>query len=468
MAVGVLVDAPAVLLLQGLDAVRDTPAPLGLVPARLGVLARAAAELQGVYLRELDRAERDGAHRAAGCRSTADLLVDTAGLPVSQARSDTALARRLGLVPGLLDALAGGGLELAAARLVAKAFAALPARLRDTATAGALISLAGLVDLADLKAKVDELCAALAPDVTDSDLADARETGELTLTDVGAQTRLGGHTDALTGEWLRDVLAAKAEADRGLADPRTSGQRLLDALLDCVRVAIDAGAVPGSDTGAPTLVVVTTETDLLRTTDPRQPTSRPRTPSPTCSPTCPRPPRRSAQRPCDEPQSRDGGGRGTGGGDRCGSARPGHHTTEAGRWSTRSRGGVRLGPRSPRRRRLHRRPHPAAHRPRRLARRQQPHQPPAQPPGTPRPGAPRRLPLRTRRLRPARRRLRPPPRRPLGPRRPQHPREHRPALPQLPPPAPRPRPTPALTRDRRIGPRGWIRGSNDPPDRGSP
>ena len=251
VAVGVLVDAPAVLLLQGLDAVRDTPAPLGLVPARLGVLARAAAELQGVYLRELDRAERDGTHRAAGCRSTADLLVDTAGLPVSQARSDTALARRLGLVPGLLDALAGGGLELAAARLVAKAFAALPARLRDTATAGALISLAGLVDLADLKAKVDELCAALAPDVTDSDLADARETGELTLTDVGAQTRLGGHTDALTGEWLRDVLAAKAEADRGLADPRTSGQRLLDALLDCVRVAIDAGAVPMAATARP-------------------------------------------------------------------------------------------------------------------------------------------------------------------------------------------------------------------------
>ena len=268
VAVGVLVDAPAVLLLQGLDAVRDTPAPLGLVPARLGVLARAAAELQGVYLRELDRAERDGAHRAAGCRSTADLLVDTAGLPVSQARSDTALARRLGLVPGLLDALAGGGLELAAARLVAKAFAALPARLRDTPTAGALISLAGLVDLADLKGKVDELCAALAPDVTDSDLADARETGELTLTDVGAQTRLGGHTDALTGEWLRDVLAAKAEADRGLADPRTSGQRLLDALLDCVRVAIDAGAVPQTDGTPPTLVVVSTETDLHRTVEP--------------------------------------------------------------------------------------------------------------------------------------------------------------------------------------------------------
>ena len=214
------------------------------------------------------------------------------------------------------------------------AYAALPARLRDTPTAGALISLAGLVDLADLKGKVDELCAALAPDVTDSDLADARETGELTLTDVGAQTRLGGHTDALTGEWLRDVLAAKAEADRGLADPRTSGQRLLDALLDCVRVAIDAGAVPGSDGTPPTLVVVSTETDLLRTAEPGAeqvdaedaladlfadlPEDLPADPH---------------SDPATSGSPATGGGRGTGGGDRCGSARPGHHTTgpDAGR-----------------------------------------------------------------------------------------------------------------------------------------
>ena len=124
------------LLLQGLDAVRDTPAPLGQVPARLGVLARAAAELQGVYLRALDRADRDGEHRAAGCRSTADLLVDTAGLPVSQARSDTALARRLGLVPGLstpspvaASSSRRPGSSLARTRRCR-------ARLRDTPTAG--------------------------------------------------------------------------------------------------------------------------------------------------------------------------------------------------------------------------------------------------------------------------------------------------------------------------------------------
>ena len=317
MTVGVLVDAPAVLLLQGLDAVRDTPAPLGQVPARLGVLARAATELHGVYLRALDAAERDGEHLAAGCRSTADLLVDTAGLPVSQARSDAALARRLGKVPGLLDALAGGGIELPEARLVAKAFAALPPRLRDDATAAALITLAGLVDLADLKAKVDELVSALAPDVTDEDLADARETGDLTLTDVGAQTQLGGHTDALTGEWLRDVLAAKAEADRGLADGRSSGQRLLDALLDCVRVAVEAGAVPRTDDAPPTLVVITRPDDLLRA------------PDPAASVVSPEAALADLFDGLDQQP-----------------AEPRHHTGDASAWDTRSRGGVRIGPRS--------------------------------------------------------------------------------------------------------------------------
>ena len=75
----------------------------------MAVLARASAELQGVYLRSLAAASP----AEAGCRSAADLLVEHAGLPVWQARADAALAGRLSAVPGLLDALAGGGLELA-------------------------------------------------------------------------------------------------------------------------------------------------------------------------------------------------------------------------------------------------------------------------------------------------------------------------------------------------------------------
>ena len=344
MAVAGLVDAPAVLLREGLDAVRDIPPPLGQVPARLGVLARAAQELHGVYLLALHDAETAGEHTSAG-RSTADLLVDTAGLPVTQARRDVALARRLGRVPGLLEALAGGGTELAAARLVARAFDALPPRLRDRETAQALITLAGLVDLADLKAKVDELVSALAPDVTDGDLADARETGELVLTDVGAQTRFDGHTDALQGEWLREVLAAKAEADRGLADGRSSGQRLLDALLDCVRVAVQAGTVPLRDDAPPLLVITTTPADLLASSDPDAAVVAPEdalvslfdgtdllagaTGVTASGGRADTDPRDSA---CSTAPRSDG--------------RPtADHTCAAG-WTTRSRGGVRLGPRS--------------------------------------------------------------------------------------------------------------------------
>ncbi|MCW2777984.1 MAG: hypothetical protein JWN17_1709 [Frankiales bacterium] len=263
MAVGALVDTAATQLLAGLEAVRTVPAPLGQHAARLSVLAHAAAELQGVYLRELAATSPE----EAGCRNVADVLVDHAGLPVWQARSDAALAAKLAKVPGALDALAEGGVELAAARLLAKAFAALPPRLRDRPTADALISLAGLVDLATLRAKVDELVAALAPDVTDSDIADAREQAELVLVDVGARTRMDAELDVVQGEWLREVLLAKAEADRGSDDPRSSGARLLDALLDCVRTAVDAGAVPQSDGAPPTLVVVTSVQDLATVED---------------------------------------------------------------------------------------------------------------------------------------------------------------------------------------------------------
>ncbi len=268
MVVAALVDTPVLALLEALSAVREQPAPLGRTPARLGLLARATAELQGVYLRDLDTAVRSGDVEAAGHRSAADLLVAEAGLPVQQARADAALAARLGVLPGLLDAVAGGGLELPAARLLARAWAALPARLHDRPTAEALITLGGLVDLADLKGKVDELLTALQPEVTDDALANAYDGRSLALVDVAAETRLEGQGDALEGEWLREVLQAKAEADRTEGDGRSGGARLWDALLDCVRAAVSVpGTVPRPEDVAPTLVAVVGQDDLLRASE---------------------------------------------------------------------------------------------------------------------------------------------------------------------------------------------------------
>ena len=194
VAVAELVDVDADVLLAAVAAVRDRPPPLGQVPARLAALAHAPQQLRGVHLREPAAAEAAGEPAAAGSRGTADLLVGEAGLPAWRARADRAVAGRLAGLPGLLDTVAAGALELPAATLLARAWAALPARLRDEPTAAALIELGQLVDLRDLRRKVDELVAALAPDVTDADLADARTTGELVLVDVGAQNRLSGHT----------------------------------------------------------------------------------------------------------------------------------------------------------------------------------------------------------------------------------------------------------------------------------
>lgn len=266
VAVDDLVDEPLALLLAAVAAVRDVPAPLGQVPTRLAALAHASVELRGIYLRDLARAEQDGEPAAAGCRSAADLLVEHAGIGVSRARADAGQARRLAGLPGLLEAVAAGDVPVAAARLLARAWAALPEQLRDTATAAALLELGRLLDQADLQAKVDELLGALQPEVTDDALAAAHDAGELDLVDVGAQTRLRAHTDAVTGEWLREVLDAVAEKDRGLTDSRTAGRRRLDALLACVRAASGTSTVPQGD-AAPLLVVVATVADLLRTCD---------------------------------------------------------------------------------------------------------------------------------------------------------------------------------------------------------
>ena len=234
-------------------------------------------------------------------------------------------------------------MELPAAVQLVRAWTALPPRLRDPDTARALIALAGLVDLRDLRGKVDQLLGALAPEVTDADLAAARETGELVLVDVGAQTRLSGHTDALTGEWLRELLQAKAQADRALADARPPATPLLDALLDCLRAATSTPAVPGSDSADPTLVVLTTVDDLLRTAHPRaHPASAAPEDaltdlvadlSPATDPTEPTPAGAAGA------AARGGGTGPTGPADAgAGAAGP--------RWTTRTRAGLPLGPRT--------------------------------------------------------------------------------------------------------------------------
>lgn len=259
MVVAAVVDAPVVALLDALHAVRSTPAPSGQEAERVAALAHASAELRGVFLRDLAAASP----AEAGVRNAADLLVQHGGLPAWQARRDAALAARLARVPSLPDAVAGGALELDAGLLLVRAWQALPARLQDDELARALVTLGQLVDLRDLRAKVDELLGALAPDVTDADLADAREAAELSLVDVGASTRWEGTTDALTGELAREVLAAKAESLRGADEPRTGPQLLMAALTALLGEAAGSDAVPGS----PALVVVTDVDDLARTAD---------------------------------------------------------------------------------------------------------------------------------------------------------------------------------------------------------
>ncbi len=159
--------------------------------------------------------------------------------------------------------MATGQVPVAAARLVARAWTALPSRCRDTPTAQALITVAGGVDLAELTGKVDELIAALLPELIDADHADAHDARDLSLIDVGAHTAVRGTLDALDGEELRGILLARVEQDRGgPEDTRSSGQRLIDALLDLARAAHDGGLLPDG-TNPPGLVVIAPTDALL-------------------------------------------------------------------------------------------------------------------------------------------------------------------------------------------------------------
>ncbi len=127
------------------------------------------------------------------------------------------------------------------------------------------------MDLRELSDKVAELIAALLPEQTDADHADAHDARALTLTDVGSQTELRGVLDSLDGEALRGVLAARVEADRGgIEDTRTAGQRLIDALLSLVRGAHDGGLVPDG-TNPPGLVVIVPVEALLQQPAGQQP-----------------------------------------------------------------------------------------------------------------------------------------------------------------------------------------------------
>ncbi|MCW2605756.1 MAG: putative endonuclease [Frankiales bacterium] len=258
MAVAALVDGPVVALLEALEGVRTTPPPVGQEAARVAALAHASAELRGVFLRELGAVSP----QEHGARSAADLLEQHGGVPAWQARRDAGLAGRLARVPGLADAVAGGALELDAALLLVRAWQALPSRLQDDELARALVTLGQLVDLRDLRAKVDELLSALAPEVTDDDLADAREAAELTLVDVGATTRWEGTSDALSGELAREVLIKKAEGLRAADETRTGPQLLMAALT-----ALLEEATTDDTPGSPGLLVITDVDDLARTAE---------------------------------------------------------------------------------------------------------------------------------------------------------------------------------------------------------
>ena len=251
------------------------------VLAELEALAARQAELSLRVVREADARDLG---RRMGAPSTAAWLRHRLRLRPGEARTRVTLANRLDphadaladwaanvssrsaswSMPATAAALTRGACSVEHASVVAKIMAALPESLSAEQLQVAEEQLAGWATEFD-PGEVANLGRSLIH-LLDADSLDDREQGayerrSLALTDRGdGSTRVSGQLDNESAAILRaalDPLAAPAPAADGEKDPRTSGQRMADALVEVARRALDTGeTVPAGHTVRPHVSVL--------------------------------------------------------------------------------------------------------------------------------------------------------------------------------------------------------------------
>ena len=256
---------PLDALSVALAGVRDSEPPLCERPGRVAALARAAASLAGIYLRELGQLDASGEFEQEGAASAASWVRRETGRSERDARDDVRLARRLRQLPVLAAALIAGDVPVRTADLVARVALQLPAEL-VAETEPALVDAARLLTYEQLRRYLAEKVAALAPDALKDAIQSAYDRRRLYLDPVGDMAELRGELEPLQAEQLEAVLNALMESDRRADESRTAGQRRADALALMVSMVCELPEMPQVRGALPQLIVVVEEGKPARTT----------------------------------------------------------------------------------------------------------------------------------------------------------------------------------------------------------
>src|SRR5664279_354626 len=231
-------------MLDRLFAVEVAGLPDSALAADLVGLRVAVSRLESEFARRLVVFDRRGAAGVTGAVSTAAWLRQACRLSAGEASERVRTARVLADdLPVSADALAGGDLSYAHARVLASAAGELPAESLPTVEP-ILVEAARHTDPAGLRALCTQVRTMLDPTGAEEAAALAHDRRHLSISATFAGTVvLDGVLDPEAGATVLAALAPLA-APGGADDDRTPAQRRADALVELARRALDGAALP--------------------------------------------------------------------------------------------------------------------------------------------------------------------------------------------------------------------------------
>ncbi len=194
-------------------------------------------------------ADKAVAHQVDGAVSMKAWLRGNLRLDPAEATAIVTTGRRLEQLPELAAAFAAGEVSAGHARVITKAMS--PKRVAQAAAAGVdpsvtdavLTELARRTGPGSTAAGVRRWVAGVDPDGALDDAADTARRFTLAR-GLDGRVFLGGHLDAVGGEYLHTALAALMNGDRPSGDRRCHAERQADALVALARAALDGGGLP--------------------------------------------------------------------------------------------------------------------------------------------------------------------------------------------------------------------------------
>ncbi|MGH8905995.1 MAG: DUF222 domain-containing protein [Egibacteraceae bacterium] len=225
-------------------------------------LTRHPDRLDGLCTLAIAAHDRTQAWKADGCRSEKQWLAARCRTSIGEAAGRAETARRLARLPETAQALAGGAITPAHARVAAKAARDLPAEAvegldRLVAEQGAQ------TDAGQLRAKIDDYAHRVAPESLESRQERAWATRRLNVTRTGDDgALLEAKLDKVGAETVLAALAPLA-APHGEHDERTAEQRRADTLVELARRSLNHGGLPDTGGVRPHMTVIVDLPTLL-------------------------------------------------------------------------------------------------------------------------------------------------------------------------------------------------------------